>query len=46
MGRREQNLIEDSDAMIERLRNVSKSRVGEKLASLDEKELAKIEYGI
>jgi len=43
---KKENLMEDSDAMIEQLRNVSKSRIGEKLASLDEKELAKVEYGI
>jgi mRNA interferase MazF len=43
---KKENLQEDSDAMIEQLRNVSKSRIGERLTSLDEKELAKIEYGI
>ena len=39
-------LKEDSDAMIEQLRSVSKSRIGEKIASLDDKELFKIEYGM
>ena len=32
--------------MIEQLRSVSKSRIGEKIASLDSDELEKIEYGI
>lgn len=40
------NLKENSDAMIEQLRSVSKSRIGEKIASLNENELVKIEYGI
>jgi len=39
-------LKQDSDAMVEQLRSVSKSRIGEKIASLDENELLKIEYGI
>ena len=43
---KKENLKEDSDAMIEQLRSLSKSRIGEKIASLDENELAKIEYGI
>ena len=43
---KKESLKEDSDAMIEQLRNLSKSRIGEKIASLDENELAKIEYGI
>jgi len=41
-----ESLKEDSDAMIEQLRTVSKSRIGETLASLNEVELAQIEYGI
>lgn len=43
---RKESLKEDSDAMIEQLRSVSKTRMGEKIASLDANELAKIEYGI
>jgi len=43
---KKENLKEDSDAMIEQLRSILKSRIGEKLASLDENELVKIEYGI
>jgi mRNA interferase MazF len=43
---KKENLKEESDAMIEQLRSISKSRIGEKLASLDENELSKIEYGI
>jgi len=39
-------LKEDSDAMVEQLRSVSKSRIGEKVASLNQDELLKIEYGI
>jgi len=39
-------LKQDSDAMVEQLRSVSKSRIGEKIASLDDNELLKIEYGI
>jgi len=40
------NLKQDSDAMIEQLRSVSKHRIGEKLTSLNSNELRKIEYGI
>jgi len=43
---KKESLKEDSDAMIEQLRTVSKSRLGEILASLSEVELAQIEYGI
>ncbi len=43
---KKENLKEDSDAMIEQLRSVSKSRIGEKIALLDSDELEKIEYGI
>lgn len=43
---KKESLKEDSDAMIEQLRSLSKNRIGEKIASLDENELAKIEYGI
>jgi mRNA interferase MazF len=36
----------DSDAMIEQLRSVSKERIREKIASISEVEISKIEYGI
>jgi len=39
-------LKEDSDAMIEQLRSVSKERVGEKVASVSEEEIGKIENGV
>lgn len=39
-------LKQDSDAMIEQLRSVSKSRIGEKLATLSKEELEKINHGI
>ena len=39
-------LKEDSDAMIEQLRSVAKSRIGEKIAQVSDKEMRKIEYGI
>jgi len=39
-------LKEDSDAMIEQLRSVSKERVGEKVASVSEEEMGKIENGV
>ncbi len=39
-------LQEESDAMIEQLRSVSKSRVKEKVASLSQDELVLIENGI
>lgn len=41
-----ENLKVDSDAMIEQLRCVSKSRIGERVGRLDSDEMAKIEYGI
>ena len=40
------DLHRESDAMIEQLRSVSKSRIGEKLDSVTEEEMRKIEYGI
>lgn len=40
------NLKQDSDAMIEQLRSVAKSRIGETVASLTKSELAKVAYGI
>jgi len=40
------HLRQDSDAMIEQLRSVAKSRIGEIVASLTQGELKKIEYGI
>jgi mRNA interferase MazF len=39
-------LEKDSDAMIEQLRSVSKRRIGEKIATLSQEEMSKIEYGI
>ena len=39
-------LKEDSDAMIEQLRSLSKSRITKKIATLTKEELKKIEYGI
>ncbi len=39
-------LKEDSDAMVEQLRSVSKSRIGGKLSSLNSQQLEQIEYGI
>jgi len=39
-------LRKESDAMIEQLRSVSKSRIGDKIATLTPEELSKIEYGI
>lgn len=41
-----ENLKVDSDAMIEQLRCVSKSRIGERVGCLDAEEMAKIEHGI
>ena len=40
------NLEKDSDAMIEQLRSVSKSRINQKIATVTADELAKIEHGI
>jgi len=39
-------LKQDSDAMIEQLRSLSKSRISQKLTTLTCKELEKIEHGI
>jgi mRNA interferase MazF len=39
-------LEKDSDAMIEQLRSVSKRQIGEKIATLSQEEMSKIEYGI
>lgn len=39
-------LKEDSDAMVEQLRSVSKSRVGEKITYLTDEELLLVEDGI
>jgi len=41
-----EKLERPSDVMIEQIRSVSKERIGEKLTSLEENELAKIETGI
>ncbi|OCM00494.1 PemK-like protein [Aliarcobacter thereius] len=43
---KKEKLEYDSDAMIEQLRSVSKSRIGKKIASLSKEELEKINYGI
>ncbi len=43
---KKENLIQESDAMIEQLRSVSKSRITQKVATLTKEELEKIEYGI
>ena len=40
------DLHQESDAMIEQLRSVSKSRMGEKVGVATESEMRKIEYGI
>jgi len=45
IGKRD-DLLHDSDAMIEQLRSLSKSRIGKKLSSLTNHELAKVEKGI
>ena len=39
-------LKQDSDAMVEQLRSISKTRISEKIAYLNEEEMRKIEYGI
>lgn len=41
-----EKLIKDSDAMIEQLRSVAKSRIEEKIAEVNENELKQIELGI
>lgn len=41
-----ESLKNDSDAMIEQLRCVSKSRIGERVGRLDDNEMAKIENGM
>lgn len=41
-----ESLKNDSDAMIEQLRCVSKSRIGERLGRLSDDEMAKIENGV
>jgi len=41
-----QNLKEPSDAMIEQIRSVAKSRIGESIGELGDEELAKIEVGV
>ncbi len=43
---KKENLMHESDAMIEQLRSVSKKRISEKIGSVDEREMEKIEYGI
>lgn len=39
-------LQKESDAMIEQLRSVSKSRIGDKVGTVTKEELTKIEYGV
>jgi len=39
-------LQKESDAMIEQLRSVSKSRIGDKVGTVTKEELLKIEYGV
>lgn len=39
-------LKHESDAMIEQLRNIAKSRIGECVGYVSEEELAKVEYGV
>ena len=41
-----ENLKQDSDAMIEQLRSISKTRIGEKLSELEDMEINVIEDGI
>jgi len=41
-----EHLKVDSDAMVEQLRSVSKERIYEKVASVSDEEMDKIEYGI
>ena len=44
--KKREHLHEESDAMVEQLRSISKSRIGNKIASLIPEELEKIELGI
>lgn len=39
-------LQKESDTMIEQLRSVSKSRIGDKVGTVTKEELTKIEYGV
>ncbi len=41
-----EKLQEDSDAMIEQLRSVAKSRIGERLGKVSQEEMEKIEEGV
>jgi len=41
-----ENLKQDSDAMIEQLRSVSKERIQTRVGSASEEEMKKIEYGV
>ncbi|MGM0519608.1 MAG: type II toxin-antitoxin system PemK/MazF family toxin [Campylobacterota bacterium] len=41
-----EKLLQNSDAMIEQLRAIAKSRIGEKIATLNKEELGKVNYGI
>jgi mRNA interferase MazF len=44
--KKRENLKDDSDAMVEQLRSVSKDRIGKKIGSLSNKELSLIEIGV
>jgi len=41
-----EKLEKESDAMVEQIRSVSKSRIGERLASLTEEEMKEVEEGL
>ena len=41
-----EHLLQESDAMIEQIRGVSKTRIIKRLGTLQSDELAKVEYGI
>ncbi len=43
---KKEGLKQDSDAMVEQLRSISKTRISEKIATLNVEEMRKIEYGI
>ncbi len=43
---KKEQLTHESDAMVEQLRSLSKSRVGEKIATLTKEELSLVEAGI
>ena len=41
-----EGLAKESDAMIEQLRSVSKERIGERVGSVSDEEMDKVEYGV